>query len=194
MIEAHLTQPETGFSLKELATIVQSIVTTIAIIVGGIWTWILFVKKRHGYPRARLEHRILKKPLPDGKTLLNVQLIISNIGDVLLSIVSTSTRVQQMLPIIMDIKKCIDEGKDPVSEGNTECEWPLLSERLGKISKGEFIVEPGETETICYDFIIDADVQTIAVYSHLENLKENHKNHEIGWNLTTVYDIKEVLC
>jgi len=48
-------------------------------------------------------------------------------------------------------------------------------------------LEPGETEQIDFDFIIPP-LEVIEVYSHVNN--EQKRKKEIGWNLTTVKDIR----
>lgn len=171
---------------KDVTAIIQSIVTAAAFVTAGIWTYILFVKKRHPYPHANVTHKLIHKNLPNRKTLLNLQLHIANTGDTLLSIVSVETRVQQMLPLAKNIAECIDKGEDPVTGDMTECGWPLINQRNTEWENGNCIIEPGENEPICYDFILDEEVKTVVVYSHVMNSKEKG----IGWNITTIYDVK----
>lgn len=176
-------------SLKDIADIMQAFATVIALLIGGIWSYMLFVKKRQRYPRASITHQISHRPMSNSKIILNVTTIISNTGDVLLSLVSGLTRVQQMLPLSTEILKSIDERKDPVPDGKTEIEWPLISERLSKWEKEEFEIEPGEKDQIYYDFIFDADIQTVSVYSYFKNVRKHER--DIGWGLTTIYDLKD---
>lgn len=72
--------------LKDIAQIVQTIVTVIAIFIDGLWSYRLFVKKRQIYPRASLTHRITALRLTDKATLLNIVVTVANLGDVLISI------------------------------------------------------------------------------------------------------------
>ena len=174
--------------IKEIAEILVAVATVIAFIVGGMWSYKLFVKKRLKYPRANITHKILHKPIPSGKVLLHVTTVISNTGDVLLSLISGTTRIQQMLPLSQEVLNGISEGKDPVCEQETEIEWPLLMDRDSDWKEREFEIEPGEEDQIVYDFIIDANVQTVVVYSYLKNVSKGSR--DIGWSLTTVYDLK----
>jgi hypothetical protein len=44
--------------IKMITSSIQSIVTIFAIIIGGIWTYRSFIKKREGIPKVILEHKI----------------------------------------------------------------------------------------------------------------------------------------
>ncbi len=171
--------------IKDIADILQSFATVIAIVVGGIWSYIFFVRKRIKYPRASINHQILHKPISNGKVLLNVATFISNTGDVILSLASVTIRVLQMLPLpSQEIVNKVNEGEDPVLKGMLEIEWGLIKERNADLT---LELEPGEEDQIYSDFIIDDYVQTVAVYSFFENVKKRG----VGWGFTTVYSLKE---
>ncbi|MCK4225153.1 MAG: hypothetical protein KAX39_08220, partial [candidate division Zixibacteria bacterium] len=174
--------------VKDIGEALQPIAIVIALILGGAWSYMLFIKNRQKFPRANITHKISHKPISNNKVLLNVAAEISNTGDVLLSLLAGTTRVQQVLPLLPEMLNTINEGKDPVSEETTEIEWPLIKEKEKNWKKREFEIEPGEKDQIMYDFIIDYDIETVVVYSHFKNVKKGSRN--IGWELTTVYDLK----
>ena len=155
----------------------------------------LFVKKRQKFPRANITHKISHIPISNNKVPLRVTAMIYNKGDVLISLHSGTTRVQQVLPLSQDMINDINKDKDLVPKGMTEIEWPLIGkDRDSNWKKGEFEIEPGEKDQIPYDFIIDADIETVVVYSHFRNVKKK-RSRNIGWDLTTVYDLKgKKLC
>jgi len=166
----------------------QLLIMSIAIVVGGIWTYILFVRKRQKYPRANITHRVEHLPISDGKTLLRVVVNISNEGEILLSLVSGFTRVQQMMPWPPELLESIKRDKEFVKEGQTEVEWPLLDQRDLAFAKGKREIEPGETDELPFDFIIDSKVQIVVLYSYLKNKRK--RKPEIGWNTTSIYDLR----
>jgi hypothetical protein len=173
-------------TFKDVIDGIEALFTIIAIIVGGVWTYMLFIKRRQQYPRADITHKIINIPLTNGKTLLRVKTIISNPGEVLLTLASGETRVQQILPLSDDITADIAVGKDPVVEG-TEAGWPLLGRRVREGAPCE--IEPGEKDEICYDFVIDSGVQATFVYSYYRNIMK--KDRDIGWGLTTFNDMSK---
>ena len=98
------------------------------------------------------------------------------------------TRIQQMLPPSDEVLDSITKGHDLVSEGKTEYIWPLLGSHECKWKKHQREIEPNESQDIHHDFIIDAEIQVIQVWSFLEN--ETKRGREIGWDLTTLYDLR----
>ncbi len=82
-----------------------------AIVVGGIWTYPIFVKRRQRYPRANVTQQIGHYPLLNNKVLLRATVRICNEGEILLSLVSGFSRVQQMIPCEDDLCKVL-EGRD----------------------------------------------------------------------------------
>ena len=173
-------------SVQTAVEIAEAIATILAIAVGGFWSYMLFVKTRQKYPRASLEHRITHRPLDSERQLLVVNVFLHNTGEVLLSLVSNETRVQQVLPQPPDL---LGSDTNPVQEGSTEVEWPLLDSRERNWTAGEFEIEPGEVDQVTYDFIVGSDVETIRVYSYFRNALKVKK--QIGWGLTTLYDLQE---
>jgi hypothetical protein len=179
--------------IKDIAEVLQAIATVIALMLGGAWSYMLFVKKRQKFPRANITHKIFHKPISTDKVLLNVTAEISNTGDVLLSLLSGTTRVQQVLPLSPEILKTINEGKNPIPEKEREVKWPLIDEKESDLKKEKIEIEPGEKDQIVYDFIIDDDIETVVVYSYFANIRK--RSRDIGWDLTTVYDLKgKQLC
>ncbi|HTT33807.1 MAG TPA: hypothetical protein VMH48_09410 [Methylomirabilota bacterium] len=182
--------PKTGLSkAKDFADTVHSVFTVLAIVVGGFWTYMLFIKKRQRYPRAKATHAITHKPLGHNRVLLHVTTDISNPGEVLLRLESGFTRVQQLLPPPPDLVAAIKKGDDPVPPGKTEYPWPLVGERIWDWKAQPHEVEPGENEEVHCDFVIADTHRTLEIYTYVKN--EAKANREIGWNLTTIYDLKE---
>jgi hypothetical protein len=174
-------------SVQTAVEVAEGIATILAIVVGGIWSYMLFVRTRQKYPRASVTHRITHRPLDSERQLVVVDVILHNTGEVLLSLESSETRVQEVLPLPSGLLG--SDNATPVRDGSTEVEWPLLesSERTWK--QGEFEIEPGEVDQVTYDFIVGSDVETIRVYSYFRNTTKEKK--QIGWGLTTLYDLQK---
>lgn len=172
---------------KEIAQIAQSVFTIIAVLVGGIWGYWLFVKNRQRYPRAQIEHSVFHRAISDDKILLHVIVKVSNLGNVLLSLVSLDTRIQKILPSSDEFIESIRKGLDTVDEGEAEIEWPLIGSRELNLEKDKYEIEPGETQGIDCDFILGSDVEVIALYTYLKNVSK--RGREIGWDSTTIYTL-----
>lgn len=89
-----------------------------------------------------------------------------------------------MIPCSEDVLKIVDG--DRTKEDEAEAPWPLLSEVELSGEKDE--IEPGESEEFHFDFVIDPEIETVIVYSYVKN--QIKRDREIGWNKTSVYDIK----
>lgn len=175
--------------VEQMVTIARDAATVIALIAGGAWTYWLFVQNRQKYPRARIEHSIRHWPTGEGKTLLHVDVIISNMGNVLISLVESRTTVQQVLPVADDLKEMIAAGSELVENGKSEVDWPTIGEHEVQYEKDQCEIEPDETQGIEHDFLVHGDVRTAQVYSHVRN--ESKRNKELSWDLTTLYDISD---
>lgn len=189
--KADQLEKDVGASLfKEIVEIIQAITTVIAIIVGGGSSYWLFVRNRQKYPRASVAHHIAHKRIGDDRLLLHVGVTAINEGDVLLELVSLETRVQQVLPLSGEILAAIAKGQRPVPEGQTEMPWPQIDSQKLVLEKGdEWEVEPGESQDIHHDFILDGDIEVVEVYTYLMN--ETKRKRELAWDLTSLYDLTE---
>ena len=173
--------------LKDISEILGNLATIAALIVGGIWTYRLFIKRRLGYAKAEVTHAIVHRTLSPDKILIHLTVKIRNIGDVLLSIVNADVRLQQVIPAPDFVLDAAASGEDPIQDGQTEIEWPILRHRISNWDKGKIEIEPGESDVFDYDFIIDVGVSTVEVYSYIKNKMKTGR--EIGWGKTTLYDI-----
>lgn len=166
----------------------QSLLAMSAIVVGGFWTYRLFVQRRQRYPRANITQQIAHYPLANNKVLLRATVRICNEGEILLSLLSGFSRVQQMIPCADELCEDLEKRDDKDGQCEPEAEWPLLRERKLKFKKGEREIEPGESDELHFDFVIDSDVEVIVIYSYLKNAKK--RRPEIGWNVTSIYDLR----
>src|SRR5205085_2161301 len=147
-IQSLAPPPSPISSAKQVVELIASILTVIAVIIGAIWTYILFIKTRQRFPSANLSHQITHREIPGNKVLLRITVTIQNIGKVLLSFDLGETRVNQVLPMDSDILDKIQNGLDPVEEGQVKINWPEAGyrERIWQNSRLE--VEPGESDQV----------------------------------------------
>lgn len=175
--------------LEQIADIIQSVATVAALALGGAWSYWLFVKRRQRHPHADMKHEITHRHIGLGKVLLHVDVKVSNIGAVLMPLVYLETRIQQVLPLPRGVAEAIEEGRDPVSAWATEVEWPLIQSHQQQFPAAECEIEPGERQGFQHDFIFDADVKTVEVYSYVMN--ERERDGTLVWDLTTLYDLTD---
>jgi len=174
--------------LKDLFSIIQAALTCVGIVVGAIWTYFLFVRKRLSFPKLDIELFIQDKIILDGTRFIHAEIKLSNIGNVVLKSDYSELRLRNIVPIPDKIRPAIESGFDPISEGKTEFEWPLVVGREWKWNEKDFEIEPGESDSLHADYIIESNIKVSEFYFFLRNAKKKTQN--IGWTLTRIHEFK----
>jgi hypothetical protein len=171
----------------DVSEIVRNYSTFLAIVIGGVWTYMMFISRRQKYPRAKVNHRIMHKKIDDGKTFIRVVVEMRNEGDVLICLGRRLVRIKQILPLRESALKVIDTQKKRIKRKEAKGRWLILGEVDLSGEDARYEIEPGESDEFSFDFVISSEVKTIVVYSHFKNIVKRRR--EIGWNKTSVYDI-----
>ncbi len=162
---------------------IESIVTIIAIILGGIWAYLLFVKNREKYPKALINHEVQKVKF-ENEVLVRLTIQIENIGKVILPVISGDVWLQQMQPVNDSIKQAIADFQN--QNNKADIGWPIIAKRKFRYEKeNDYELEPGEIDKFEFDFLIDKSVKTIQFYTHIENVEKSNK----GWNYTSIHNL-----
>lgn len=171
---------------KDAFDSLQSIATVAGIVVAGIWTYMLFVRKREKYPRADLKHRIEFWDISERERLVRVVLVVKNESDTLLRLFHGRTWIQQMKPWPIEVIEQYKEASEESAEASVEVGWLLISE---KKHDQEREIEPKESDEVSMDFIIDKGYEQILVYSFLEN--DRKPGRHLGWSTSAVIDFTQ---
>lgn len=179
--------------LKDKILTVQSVVSIIAIIIGGWWTYENFIQERKNFPHANIDFNFSQTLLTPEIRLLGVSILISNTGTSRMEVQNSEIRIQQILPLSLCPKtqaKCavndVEYAIKNVEMKTDRFAWPMIAYRKNTF-KTPRILEPGEKEQLDYEFAIPAAVRTVRIYSHVLNKKGNMKLNE-GWHTSTFYD------
>jgi hypothetical protein len=115
-------------AIKEKLEIIQSIVTIFAVLVGGFWTYTLFVKERENYPHATIEHAPSHIALSKDINLLRVSMTVKNTGTSILEIKEMFIRVQQILPVPLcaDTQPCAADQVNKALRGGGKKRGPVF--------------------------------------------------------------------
>ncbi|MBV9768138.1 MAG: hypothetical protein JOZ32_01085 [Bryobacterales bacterium] len=179
--------PNSGLeNAKYAMDIVQSTATVIALVVGGIWTYRLFIQQRQEQPRLKIEHKISQRRLLSGETLLSVDELLSNPGSTLVALHSSETRIIQMLPLPTGLTgtDLTDQHELPDIVDKPE-KWPVLRDTRRRFPDGDRLLEPGEEDQLHAEFVLPARIQVVCVATHVEN----PRNTKLGWQRITIFDI-----
>jgi len=159
------------------------------ICVGVAFSIYLFRQKREKYPRANISHHVNTLQIDDNKTLLNIIVLMENIGDALININSARTSIAQILPAPDELIKNIDDISKVFEKDRKDIDWGKISGLGESILENRTIIEiePGEKDEICFDFVIEKSVQVVHIYSYFKNDEKGKKN--IGWHKNVVYNV-----
>jgi hypothetical protein len=167
--------------IKEWSEVVQSILTSLALVLGGLWTYYIFIYKRERWPRADVQ--ILEASYGNGdQVYLSVKIIIRNIGQLLLPIGRVVARVQQVSPKTHDYNPSYHPN-----ELGVVLDWPTLAEKTKNYESGELELEPNETHQFDFDFLLAADARIVKVTAYITNIRKAKKG--IGWLATSIHSI-----
>jgi len=170
------------YFLKQIikhASAVESVFVCIGIIVGGIWTYLVFIRQRLHYPKLKLNLEIRSMDIGNSKTLVHAEVYIDNVGSSLLKSNFAELRLRQILPIVnTTLLSTVENGLDPVPTNQTQIQWPCIVQRSWE---KKFEIEPGEPDTLHADFFVDDNIQIAEFYFFLQNSK---KKKGFGWCLT----------
>ena len=179
----------TSEEISSITGTLSDLVTIIAIIIGGIWSYQIFVKTRVPNYRLNLEYEILCIKLSDGRFLIKVYLIMENIGNVDIQLTSWTLRAERILPLPPLAIESFSE-KNVISE--SEGIWRAITDEEEEIlSNGNFkrYIEPGEIDQAVANIIISPSIQIVKIYTHVKSLI---RSKTIGWPIQTIVDLRLV--
>ena len=166
----------------------ESIGKMIALVVAGIWTYQLFIRQRQKYPRACLKHQVLTQKLPDGRVVLLISVEVENTGNVMIKGTMIDVRVQRVFPLDeAAMQKLIEphDRRDPKAAPNIP--WDVLGHRQVDLAARQCEIEPGESDTLYFDFVIGGKTKRVRLYSHLQNFAK--KKRRIGWSHASFHEV-----
>lgn len=191
---------------KDWGVLVQSLFTIAVIIVGSYWGYLQFGWFRVTKPHAIISNQISHRSLNQGHIHVAIEVCITNSSKVVLNIRVGSVNIYHIST--SDLKELgIRIGEATDKEGP---QWPPLGNKKLDFPPQGFVIEPGETDTRIYEFIIADEVSSVLVDSYFYNdkvvkyepglsprqmqrRKDWFRREVTGprvWRTTSVYDIK----
>jgi hypothetical protein len=177
---------------KTWSDILQNVATIVALIVGAIWTYRLYVKERTRYPRVQIAHTAKALALNRRFTLLTVTVTIKNIGSVLLTIDRALGNVYDVGAKGANLAGDVDESlsKDIRDPDGLRIKFPRIKTLERRWKKGEFELEPQEQDQVVFDFVLPVSVSAVRIYTYFNNPLKPSRN--IGWSDSSVYSIQRL--
>lgn len=172
--------------IKEPVQTIQAVVTIIALLMGGIWSYNLFIKHRELYAKADIQHKIATVRLTNDKILLRVAVSIHNSGNVLLPLREGEVRIERVLPLSDVSQEKLGKDGGLIVDANLHL-WPTIKLLPLKWQRGQFNIEPGEQDEIPADFVLSSNLEVVNVDTHLTN----PSNPSLGWRHSTIVNLMD---
>ncbi len=174
-------------SLAQLTGIIESLATIAAIVVGGIWTYFLFVRQRLTYPKAAVSHKV-DCSLDSDILHVRVDVAIRNVGTTVVCLEGIDIWIQLVQPFPDHILTALADGTPVVRENEMDVDWPIIAKQDHKWARGSYEVEPGEEQVLNFDFMIPGGPEMIQVYSYIGNSAKPRA--AIGWRTSSLHRIE----
>lgn len=166
---------------KEVISTMQSVVTILAILIGGIWFFI----SDQGSRKVNISHSEANYKLNEKWRWIELSIKIENAGKRIAYIESATIWLQKILPVPKDIQELIDKDKRIIPKGKREVQWNIIGRPYNEHLSVEIL--PGELDVLEFDFIIPESIQVVKAYSHFA--KPNAPN--IGWQHTSIIEFRD---
>lgn len=176
-------------TVKTVGDIGSSAATIAAVVIGAAWAYWRFVRERNRWPRANLEFVLTHHRLADATVALNAKVKVHNAGRGLMKLEELRVDLYRVFPLVNGQGQNIDAAT-LVSPGEVAADWPPIDQRKKKWSgKQRPELEPGEHDEFCCDFFASPEEQAVFVYAYLGNAAKRRGKHELGWQVTSFYDL-----
>ena len=197
--------------VTEWLAIVGAVATTAAVIIGGILAWRNAQIFRAKAPHVVIAHEVSHRLVGTQYVHIFVTVSLHNGSRVHIEFRDGFATIQQVRPVSDgDVDRLYEQAF--VNHEVANLQWPHLDSHRHTWEKDGLLVEPGEIETEIFDFVVQRDVETVAVRTYFYNTRVVGKvpidtelaqvrrrqrrfrrwltvPGPLGWGRTTVYDI-----
>ena len=177
--------------IKDVAAAIQSAVTVIAIVTGGIFALFKLQAFRDFEPHVDVTHDIRHRLMNNTYLHIDVRATLHNTSRVKIEFRRARFSVQQVLP---NSNEDIREKHDQVfiKEEKRDIQWPVLNVIDHAWDPGKLVVEPDEKHSESQEFIVlKENAETVRIDTFFFDQRFAEPSDEFGWSATTFCDIVE---
>lgn len=152
---------------KLYVEVIQAALTSVAIVVGGIWTYQQFIRERPNKGHLVISQSAQDFVVSAGQIFVQVRIELENVGSSRVLIYDGVTRLQQILPLSEKISRAIEGSDADLTRRFTERQtlpWPIICS--GHLSSMQRSLEPGEKLYLTQDFLVPNTVRLLRAYSY----------------------------
>ena len=179
-----------GLGFVQTVIVVETAVTLVAIALGGVFAFYRLEVFRDFQPHLTITQEISHRRIGDRYVHISVVARLTNSSKVVVEIRNALFRMQQISPFSdAEVEQLFVSFESNPNE-EKYVQFPTVVEFNRKWVRDEFVIEPGETESENYEFIVADDfdaVQVTAFFTDQILITEQHT--ERGWLAISVYDV-----
>ena len=197
--------------VNEWLTIIGALATTAVVVGGAIFAWRNSQIFRAKAPHVVITHEISHRPVGSQYVHIFVAAVLHNSSRVHIEFLDGFALLRQVRPVSdEDIERLYRQVFVAQEQGRFQ--WFNLDQLRHHWDQDGLLVEPGETETEIFDFVVRRDVESVAVTTYFYNARvvgqipDDGESMEVrrrrrkfwpwmrmrgplGWGRTSVYDI-----
>lgn len=164
--------------IKPGVEVVNSLIATLAIVVGAVWALREFVWKREAFPQMEISQAIYSTFVSPNERLVRVTVTLENKGSGIVRPHQAEAELRQVTPWPQKF------GPTRWSYIQSDWDWPLLVTSTQDLSDVE--IEPNEKDQFNFDFVVDPSIKVLLITSWVNNPS---KQNGVGWVQATLYEI-----
>ena len=174
---------------KDLAGVIQAGVAFVAILAGGVVAFIKLQVFRDFEPHLTISNSISHRLVGTKYVHIAVTATLHNSSKVKVEIRSGFFRLQQLAPVSdKEVERLYAQVF--TNEEEEYLQWPILDQVRRSWNVGELIVEPGESHSETFEFVVATEIESAIIYTYFYNPQHSLRPRTAeGWYATAMYDI-----
>ena len=153
---------------RDWATVAQPVVPFVVFVLGVWFAWQRLQIFRARVPHMTISHEVSHRRVGTEYVHIAVTTILHNSSKVNIEFFNGFSSIQQVSP---STDKAVEDlyAEVFVAGKHEYLAWDTLGQIRRSWEKDEFVVEPGESETETFEFVISADVKSILITTFFYN-------------------------
>ncbi len=191
VVSAWLSEAWLGIKYSDSTRVIQVVIALIAISVGGVVAYYKLDIFRDFQPHLTITQEVSHRQVGDSYVHMWARASLVNTSKVKIEIRNATFRLQQVTPFPDgQVERLYSEFR---AKPNHEkyIAFPMLLEFDREWEEDEFVIEPGETGSENYEFIVKNDFDAVSLYAFFnDQTTGTSPRDQKGWAAESLYDIK----
>ena len=177
--------------LAATATTVQALLTIAAIAIGGVYAFFKLEAFREFHPHLTITQHVKHRKIGDSYVHISIRAKLVNNSKVKIEILDASFWMQQIAPLLDSDVEMLYSGFRSKPNRDKYFDYPTLMQFEREWDNDEFVIEPGESASENYEFIVKDELNTVSVTAFFNDQTTGSTiDEQNGWAAISIYDLK----